>query len=236
MDKKDIATNAGLNEKTIQNMYNSSARTVVIDASNKHYDELYNAIESLANSETNMELSLTISFKGVSVDLNLSESLIVINALAVKRAALRGGLWSTAGKRVEKPLMQTLCMLYGVSREHYSITSEDTDPDNNFSREVDFYLINESEQYKCEVKLMGKGNPESADAVIARGSRVFVADKLSETNKRQLDSLQVEWVQLRCQNGFQRFETVLTNLGIPHSNLSENIDDDLNNLFEIILF
>jgi hypothetical protein len=32
-------------------------------------------------------------------------------------------------------------------------------------------------RYKCEVKLMGKGNPESADAVIARDSRV-----LSQTN------------------------------------------------------
>ncbi|MBI5682045.1 MAG: CfrBI family restriction endonuclease [Deltaproteobacteria bacterium] len=32
---------------------------------------------------------------------------------------------------------------------------------------------------------MGKCNPESADAVIARDSKVFIADKLSETNKRQ---------------------------------------------------
>jgi len=64
-------------------------------------------------------LILTIKFKGVSVDLNINESLIVINSLAVKRAALRGGLWSTAGKRVEKPLMQTLCKLYDVPNENY---------------------------------------------------------------------------------------------------------------------
>ena len=57
--------------------------------------------------------------KGVSVDLNVSESLIVINTLAVKRAALRGGLWSTVGKSVEKYLMLTLCKLYQVPETNY---------------------------------------------------------------------------------------------------------------------
>ncbi|MGI8495592.1 MAG: CfrBI family restriction endonuclease, partial [Pyrinomonadaceae bacterium] len=60
-------------------------------------------------------------------------------------------------------------------------------------------------QYKCEVKLMGKGNPESADAIIARDSKVFVADKLSEMNKKQLNSLRVNWIELRSANGFQKF-------------------------------
>ena len=45
---------------------------------------------------------LAYKLNDVSIDLNINETLIVINALAVKRAALRGGLWSTAGKRVEK--------------------------------------------------------------------------------------------------------------------------------------
>ncbi|MEJ7700895.1 MAG: hypothetical protein WKF71_14795 [Pyrinomonadaceae bacterium] len=46
---------------------------------------------------------------------------------------------------------------------------------------------------------MGKGNPESADAVIARDSRVFVADKLSDMNKRQLNSRKVDWIELRAK-------------------------------------
>ena len=235
LDKKDIAINSGLNEKTIHNMHNSSAKKIVIDASTRHYDELHSVIANLADADPGMELSLSIGFNGVSVDLNLSESLIVINTLAVKRSALRGGLWSTAGKRVEKPLMQTLCMLYGVSNTNYSVTNRGTDQTEDFSREVDFYLINGSDESKCEVKLMGKGNPESADAVIARGSKVFVADKLSDTNKAQLDSLDVEWVELRSDNGFQKFKTVLTNLGIPHSDLSADIESDLNRILGSIL-
>jgi len=232
---RDIAINAGLNKKTIHNMFNSSTKEIVIDASNEHYDTLYETIKNLVESEHDLDLTLTIKFKGVSVDLNVSESLIVINTLAVKRAELRGGLWSTVGKRVEKPLMQTLCKLYDVPDNNYAIKIKGRlVQDSDFEREVDFYLVEGKNQYKCEVKLMGKGNPESADAVIARDSKVFVADKLSETNKKQLDSLGVEWVELRNDNGFQRFETVLNHLRIPHGKLSLNIDQKLEKIFREI--
>jgi hypothetical protein len=232
---RDIAINSGLNKKTIHNMFNSSTKQIVIDASNEHYDALYEAIKNLVDSEHDLELTLTIKFKGVSVDLNIGESLIVINTLAVKRAELRGGLWSTAGKRVEKPLMQTLCGLYGVSSKNYALKIKDQVVDeDDFEREIDFYLVEGRNEYKCEVKLMGRGNPESADAVIARDSKVFVADKLSDTNKKQLDSLNVEWVELRNDKGFRRFETVLNHLKIPHDKLSENIDNKLEIVFKDI--
>jgi len=232
---RDIAINAGLNKKTIHNMFNSSTKEIVIDASDKHYDALCKAIKNLVETEPDVDLTLTIKFKGISVDLNVNESLIVINAIAVKRAELRGGLWSTAGKRVEKPLMQTLCKLYDVPDENYAIKIKGKKvQDADFEREVDFYLISMGEQYKCEVKLMGRGNPESADAVIARDSKVFIADKLSETNKRQLDSLQVEWVELRSDDGFKKFESVLNNLKIPHKKLPQNIDKKLENIFKEI--
>ncbi len=232
---RDIAINSGLNKKTIHNMFNSSTKEIVIDASNEHYDALYKTIKNLVETEPELDLTLTIKFKGVSVDLNVSESLIVINTLAVKRAELRGGLWSTAGKRVEKPLMQTLCKLYGVPDKNYSVKIKGKVVDDaDFEREIDFYLVEGENQYKCEVKLMGRGNPESADAVIARDSKVFIADKLSETNKRQLNSLKVEWVELRSEGGFKRFETVLNHLKIPHERLPESIDKKLETVFREI--
>jgi hypothetical protein len=225
---KDIAINAGLNKKTIHNMYNSSTKSIVIDASNVHYDTLYQTIRELVETESEIELTLTIKFRGVSVDLNVSESLVVINTLAVKRSELRGGLWSTAGKRVEKPLMLTLCKLYDVPNTYYKIRIPNSlVSDDEFEREIDFYLTEGDNTYKCEVKLMGIGNPESADAVIARSSRVFIADKLSEMNKKQLNSLGLEWVELRSKNGFQRFEVVLNNLKIPHKQLPTNYDGKL---------
>jgi hypothetical protein len=233
---KEIAINAGLNQKTIHNMFNSSTKEIVIDASNKHYDILYESIKNLVETESEIDLTLTIKFKGVSVDLNVSESLIVVNTLAVKRAELRGGLWSSAGKRVEKPLMQTLCKLYKVPDKNYSLKLKNkVVSDIDFEREIDFYLIKDSKEYKCEVKLMGRGNPESADAVIARDSKVFVADKLSETNKKQLNDLGIEWVELRSEEGFRRFEKILRSLQIPHRKLSEPIDEELEIIFNEIL-
>ncbi|MCH7973755.1 MAG: CfrBI family restriction endonuclease [Bacteroidetes bacterium] len=236
LKSEEIAINSGLNKKTISNMYNSATREIVIEASNLHYDQLYNAIRSLVDEESDFNLTLTIKMKTVSVELNISESLIVINTLAVKRAALRGGLWSTAGKRVEKPLMQTLCKLYGVSDANYAvkIKGKDYTEESSFEREIDFYLVEGINNHKCEVKLMGKGNPESADAVIARDSKVFVADKLSDTNKNQLDSLNVNWVELRNDNGYKKFSDVLTNLNIPFTGSGEYDDDILNNIFNEI--
>jgi len=232
----EIAINSGLNKKTIMNMYNSATKEIVIDASNEHYDILYQSISTLIENQNEIDLTLTIKFRGVSVELNINESLIVINTLAVKRAALRGGLWSTAGKRVEKPLMQTLCKLYSVPEQNYIIklkgkVAKSTDDD--FEREIDYYLTEGKNLYKCEVKLMGRGNPESADAVIARDSRIFVADKLSDTNKSQLNSLKVEWVELHSD--YKRFKNVLENLQIPHKDFTGNLDNEIDKILTDIL-
>lgn len=232
LTKEEIAINSGLNMKTIGNMFNSTSRQIVIDASNEHYDTLYNSIQSLVDRENELELNLTLKFQGVSVELNVSESLIVINTLAVKRAALRGGLWSTAGKRVEKPLMLTLCKLFGVAEQNYKLQLINMNAgDETFVREIDFYLCSNEIDYKCEVKLMGRGNPESADAVIARASKVFIADKLSNTNKAQLDSREVLWVELRSENGFKRITTIFEELEIPYTDYDGNLDTDLPAIF-----
>lgn len=102
LSSDEIAIHSGLNKKTISNMYGSTTKTIVIEAANEHFVTLYSSIQALVEMEKEIDLTLTIKLKGVSVDLNVSESLIVINTLAVKRAALRGGLWSTAGKSAEK--------------------------------------------------------------------------------------------------------------------------------------
>lgn len=225
----EIAVNSGLNKKTIHNMFNSSTKEIIIDAANEHYDVLYESIKNLVETEHELDLTLTIKFKGVSVDLSVSESLIVINTLAVKRAELRGGLWSSAGKRVEHPLMLTLCKLFSVDESNYKAIFK-KDKNKGFDREVDFYLIKDGKEYLCEVKLMGRGNPESADAVIARATNIFVADKLSIQNKNQLDHLGINWVELRCENGYKRFKKALENLEFPHTDYEGDLEKDLDDI------
>ena len=134
--------------------------------------------------------------------------------------------------------MLTLCKLYQVADENYAVKLKGTNTEvdeTTFEREIDFYLINGGSQSKCEVKLMGKGNPESADAVIARDSKVFVADKLSEMNKRQLNSLNVNWIELRSENGFHKFAAVLDALKIKRGEMLEVSEENLENIFNEIM-
>ncbi|ATA72490.1 restriction endonuclease [Capnocytophaga sp. H4358] len=234
LSSEDIAINSGLNKKTISNMYGSATRTIVIEASNEHFESLYQSIQTLVEIEKEIDLVLTIKLKGVSIDLNVSESLVVINTLAVKRAALRGGLWSTAGKSVEKYLMLTLCKLYQVPESNYDAKHFVKDKGKKVDREIDFYLLEKDNKYLCEVKLMGKGNPESADAIIARGTNIFVADTLSQQNKNQCDELGIHWIALRDVNGFRKFKSILEKLQIPYNDYKGNLDEDLPNILNTL--
>jgi len=67
---------------------------------------------------------------------------------------------------------------------------------------------------------MGKGNPESADAVIARNTHIFIADTLSELNKQQLSSLNIYWIELGTKNGMLKFNDVFSALNIPYKRLT----------------
>ena len=227
LSSDEIAINSGLNKKTISNMYRSATKQIVIEASNEHFETLYQSIQTLVENEQDVDLVLTIKFQGVSVDLNVSESLIVINTLAVKRAALRGGLWSTAGKRAEKYIMLSLCHMYKVAPKYYNAEHFIKNKSLLVDREIDFYLNNGIKDFKCEVKLMGQGNPESADAIIARDSDVFIADTLSQQNKDQCDQLGVEWVACRDKNGYKKFGEILTRLGIPNEEYKGDLNIDL---------
>lgn len=81
---------------------------------------------------------------------------------------------------------------------------------------------------------MGQGNPESADAIIARDSHVFVADTLSQQNKNQCDQLSVAWVACRDKDGYKRFKDVLTKFNIPFEDYVGNLEEELDGILEEI--
>ena len=216
----DAAIFAGMNKKTVSNIYGSATKEIMINVANSNIDYLESILKSLGNETENIGISIKISYKNISVELNLSESLLVINALATKKIALRGGAWSSIGKRVEKPLMLELCRLCGVPKEFINADIFKKDGELDFDREVDFKLFNKdkSKIYRVEVKLMGKGNPESADAVIARDTNIFIADTLSLQNKNQLKSLNIEFLELKNnKNSLSDFKKILNKLEIPNS-------------------
>ena len=239
LPSNEIAINAGINMKTISNICGKGDKNTVIDASQVNYDSVKQIVSNLVQDNNDMDLTITIKTRSGEIDLDINESLVVINAIAVKRAALRGGIWSSIGKRAEKPLMLALCYLYEVSPDNYAIKQLKEDGKATYKREIDFFLIGKEranakklKRFKCEIKLMGRGNPESADAVVARESRVFVADTLLKNTIAQLESLNVEWVALKEENGYRRFATVLENLNIPHKPYDGNLEDDMDEIIE----
>lgn len=216
----DAAIFAGMNKKTVSNIYGSATKEIMINVANSNIDYLESILQSLGNETENIGISIKISYKNISVELNLSESLLVINALATKKIALRGGAWSSIGKRVEKPLMLELCRLCEVPKDFINSDIFKKNGELDFDREVDFKLFNKdkSKIYRVEVKLMGKGNPESADAVIARDTNIFIADTLSLQNKNQLKSLNIEFLELKNnRNSLADFKKILNKLEIPNS-------------------
>jgi len=215
----EIAIYAGTNKKTINNIHSSGKRDVVIDVANANFENMANMIKTLEeDADSGIDINLKISYKKIVVELNLAESLLVINALATKKIAIRGGAWSSIGKKVEKPLLDELCRLCKVPAENINNKVFKKDKKLDFDREVDYQLINkEGRAYRIEVKLMGKGNPESADATIARNSEIFVADTLSEQNKKQLASRNVLFLEMKNNKRvIEDFKVILNKLKIPN--------------------
>ena len=211
----DLLINSGLNKKTVSNIYGTARRDLVITVANNNIEYL----ESLLSQIENDDININIEHNDIKVSLNLSESLLVINALATKKLAIRGGAWSSIGKKVEKPLIDKLCELSHVPKEYRNNTIFIKNKDLDFDREVDYKLISKhGKEYRVEVKLMGKGNPESADATIARDSEIFVADTLSLQNKSQLKSRGISFLELKGNSNIIRdFIEILDSLDIPHN-------------------
>ncbi len=217
---EEAAIFAGINKKTITNIYGTANKEVVLNVANENFEYLsclINELEKDANSD--LAISIKISYKDVTVNLSLSESLLVINALATKKIQIRGGAWSSIGKKVEKPLLDKLCEFVGVPTANIDNRTFKKDKKKSFDREVDYKLISRTGKvYRIEVKLMGKGNPESADATIARDSNIFVADTLSEQNCKQLEARGVKYLILKGHNDtIDKFKKILTELDIPYT-------------------
>lgn len=218
-------SNAEMNTITLSN-----SQQIVLDTTLKHYDALHDVFNNL-DMKDNFDMTFTIKFRNVSFDLNLNESLILFNTLAVKRSALQEKSWREIEKQIEKPLITTLCALFQVPKKYFD---QKNLPESQ--RESDFYLFNDTKEgFPCEVKLMGKGNPESADAVYARGSRVLVANTLSDLNKEQMDANGIFWVELKKIDDYKRFEQVLTALSIPYKSFTGDLQVALDKILPAVI-
>ena len=221
LSSDEIAIYSGINKKTITNICGGAKKDIVVNVAEVNFKYLTHLIRELEEDpDHKLNIQIKITYNDITVELALAESLLVLNALATKKIAIRGGAWSSIGKRVEKPLMIELCRICKVDPKHYNADIFKKDKSVLVNREVDFKLYSRSrKEIRCEVKLMGKGNPESADAVIARDSDVFIADTLSSANKKQLESLNIEYLSLKDNNqetNIRNFIKILDKLDVPY--------------------
>lgn len=219
---EESAIFAGLNGKTITNIYGTASREIVLNAANNNFMYLRSMLAELEHDRENkLAVAIKISYNDININLSLTESLIVINALAAKKLQIRGSAWSEIGKRVEKPLVDELCRLAGVPEINIDNKNFKRRKNLAYDRETDYKLISRTGKiYRVEVKLMGKGNPESADMTIARDTDIFIADTLSEQNCAQLKALGIEYIMLRKNfNSLADFIKILSKLNIPHKNI-----------------
>ena len=217
---EDAVIYAGLNRKTIMNVYGTATRKIMIDAAKNSLDYLRSMLDELEkDSENDLAVTISIRRNKVIVELSLTESLIVINAIATKKIQIRGGAWSAIGKRVEKPLVDELCRRAGVPEEYIDRENFRRDRSLPYDRETDYRLKSITGKiYRVEVKLMGRGNPESADMTIARDTNIFIADTLSEQSQSQLKERGTEYLTLRDNlRIIPDFVKILDRLKIPHT-------------------
>ena len=207
--KEAVAAAAGLAIKSISNIRESTRKEVVVDESIRSYRSLRHTLDELIAAKDAPSLVLTIKIGPVGVDLTIKESLIVVNALAARHEAIRGGAWSTIGKALEVPLMEALCLMFDADEKCWRRAEY-----QEFPHQIDFVLMSHGRQYLCEVKLMGKGNPESAKAAHAHNASLLVADRLSEQAKESLTKNKIEWVAMAESSGWKRFGQVLHEFNI----------------------
>lgn len=217
----ECAICAGVNKKTITNICGTAKKEVVLDFANSNFEYLSNLLSELETDKNDgLDIKIKLSYNNITVELSIAESLLVINALATKKLAIRGGAWSSIGKKVEKPLVDKLCDICKVPHTNRDNSFFKKNKSLDFDREVDYKLIDKAgRKYRVEVKLMGRGNPESADAVIARETQIFIADTLSEQNKHQLEALGIKYIELKNNNQIIKdFKNILSYLNIPFKN------------------
>ena len=187
-------------------------------------------VDRLYGNLPDIGMSITVKYNRVSLELTQTEGHIAVGLLGEVLLHARDVMTSGLGKKLELPLMLTLAKLYQVPSKYYAgkgLSGE--------GRDVDFHFMDKSENcYRCEVKLMGKGNPESADATIARDTDIFVADTLSELNKEQLSKRGCHWVELRADEGYKKIFEVFTELGIPCVQFDGDLEPSLDDIIPAV--
>jgi hypothetical protein len=222
---------SGINHKTVGDTYGSQG----VPAKERALKEIGSNIRQIVRESRTSLKSITLEYnQGKIVTLNSEELLSLFLAISTRHASLKGGFASSFGKKVEKLFLITICKIFRVSDDNYY--AYDIQDEEGFNRETDFYFVNNDKKFKCELKMMGKGNPEGADSLYARDTSIFIGETLSDTNKKQCEKNNVHWIELK-NSGWKRFGEVFKKLGIKAEfdpDYEKKLDSILNSIIDNI--
>jgi hypothetical protein len=222
---------SGINHKTVGDTYGSQG----VPAKERALIEIGSNIRQIVRESRTSLKSITLEYnQGKIVTLNSEELLSLFLAISTRHASLKGGFASSFGKKVEKLFLITICKIFRVSDDNYY--AYDIQDEEGFNRETDFYFVNNDKKFKCELKMMGKGNPEGADSLYARDTSIFIGETLSDTNKKQCEKNNVHWIELK-NSGWKRFGEVFKKLGIKAEfdpDYEKKLDSILNSIIDNI--
>jgi hypothetical protein len=222
---------SGINHKTVGDTYGSQG----VPAKELALKEIGSNIRQIVRESKTSLKSITLEYnQGKIVTLNSEELLSLFLAISTRHASLKGGFASSFGKKVEKLFLITICKIFRVSDDNYY--AYDIQDEEGFNRETDFYFVNNDKKFKCELKMMGKGNPEGADSLYARDTSIFIGETLSDTNKKQCEKNNVHWIELK-NSGWKRFGEVFKKLGIKAEfdpDYEKKLDSILNSIIDNI--
>ncbi len=166
----------------------------------------------------------------VSLDLAQPEGQIIVGLLGEALLQSLDIIMRRLSKRLELPLMLTLAKLYQVPAIHYAGTAMAAK-----TEDVSFCFISRSGvELRCELKLMGKGNPESTESIFSDNSNIVIVDKASETERCELHQFRKHWVELGVAEGYKRMFTVFTYLDIPCSEFDGDLDTALDSIIPAV--
>jgi len=227
--EKEKAKNLGIAQKTVSDLMHGTSQEKFRDA----IDILTPFIDEVLEDQ---DFVVDINFKFEDESefyFNSKDFFSFLLAVSTWSSAIKGSAASSFGKQIETPIMLALCKIFGVDDSNYH--EEDKTDEGDFTRETDFYLIDQNgKDFKCEVKDTGYGNPEAADSAWRPDIKVYVATIISDTMKSNLISKGVNYLELR-ESGWQKFGEILNDIDIPNSfdeDWEENIDDYLDEIFE----
>ncbi len=183
ISKKELLWFVGLNNKTVANMANTTARQVCIDLGKENINVmkmLINEIQKMHDGLPSIEIKLKYNKK--EIILSEQESVLLLNTISSMKLTVQGGAWSEVGKKVEKKLLFTIFELLGIPPKNYILVSDEMKKKGFVgNREIDGIILSDDQKkvIQIEFKLLGIGNPEIGDEALAREVGLFLVDRIT---------------------------------------------------------